>query len=359
MTMDKRKIVNQTPAPAYRVFISSTYTDMRPYREAIQTALNKADCIPYGMERFGAETIPPIEVCYKELENSQIYICALGMRYGTIDEKSGKSYTQLEYEKARELGKPTLAFLIDDSRVKFNLSEIDMGEPGEKLALFKKDVKESKEITCAFFDSVMSLQEAVYRSIEIEIKRQGYVKHSASMVYDEYVLGAQAYRNFVRRPERYKNNLMTLRVRMDGKYGGWMLRDELFEVFDMPKGDALYLNDLWVLGLEIIDVDIAAWEIDCFASGEAADWLDSNEVTQGTIFEGRFMTQYKRVPQIAGRGKDNDPVDAMIAKLILVEGIRVVERDVPIRESSEGGLDLLLNQILTDRHLLEGDKIEG
>lgn len=347
MPTSKRKIVSQTPPPAFRVFVSSTYSDMLPYREAIQTALNRADCVPYGMERFGAEAIPPLDVCFRELEASQIYICALGMRYGSIDTETGKSYTQLEFEKARELGKPTLVFLIDESKVKFNLSEIDMGEAGEKLAAFKKDVKDSKEVTCAFFDSVMSLQETVYRSIDVEIKRQGVSQSSISSV-DEYIKGARQYRNFVRRPERYKESLMTLRVRMDGKYGGWMIKDDLFEVFDMPKGDALYLNDLWVLGLNNIDVDVSAWQIDCFATGDAADWLDNNEITQGTVFEGKFLTKYKRVPKIAGRGRGNEPEDATIARLILVEGIRVVERNASIRVAPEGEIDSFLNHIMTE-----------
>lgn len=358
MATAKRIISPQTPTTAFKVFVSSTYTDMLPYREAIQTALNKADCVPYGMERFGAEAIPPLDVCYRELENSQIYVCALGMRYGTIDEKTGKSYTQLEYEKARELGKPTLVFIIDESKVRFNVSEIDMGKSGEKLAAFKKNVKDSKEVTCAFFDSTMSLQEVVYRSIEVEIKRQGLVDTSVSATDDEYIIGARAYRNFVRRPERYKDTLMTLRIRMDGKYGGWMLKDELFEAFDMPRGDALYLNDLWVLGLENIDVDAVAWQIDGFACGEAADWIDRNDVTQGTVFEGRFMTNYKKVPKIAGRGANNEPVDATIAILVLVEGIRIIEQGVPVRTSNARGLDLLINQILTDKRFTDNTDSE-
>lgn len=349
MSDSKRKITTQTPPPAFRVFVSSTYSDMLPYREAIQTALNRADCVPYGMERFGAQAIPPLDVCYRELEASQIYICALGMKYGSIDAETGKSYTQLEFEKARELGKPTLVFLIEESKVKFNLSEIDLGEAGEKLAAFKKQIKDSKEVTCAFFDSVMSLQEAVYRSISVEIKRQGI--NTTDNPVDEYINGVKSYRNFVRRPERYKECLMTLRVRMDGKYSGWKLKDELFEAFGMPKGDALYLNDLWVLGLDNIDVDIDEWEIDCFATGDAADWLDNNDVTQGTVFEGKFLTKYKWVPQIAGRGRGSEPVDAMIAKLILIEGIKVVERNVSVKTSPEPEEDLrsLLKHIMAGK----------
>ena len=134
---------------------------------------------------------------------------------------------------------------------------------------------------------------------------------------------------------------------MDGKYSGWRLKDELYEAFGVPKGDALYLNDLWVLGLDNIDVDINEWYIDCFATGDAADWIDNNEVTQGTVFEGKFLTKYRWVPHIAGRGKESEPADAMIAKLILVEGIRVIERDVPIRTMQNTETSMLLRQMLS------------
>ena len=89
----------RNPPPAFRVFVSSTFTDMRQYRDAISQALNKADCIPYGMERFGAATVPPLKVCYEELENSQIYICALGMRYGSIDADRGSRIHSLSMKK--------------------------------------------------------------------------------------------------------------------------------------------------------------------------------------------------------------------------------------------------------------------
>ena len=298
---------------------------MRQYRDAISSALNKADCVPYGMERFGAASAPPLDVCFEELEKSQIYICALGMRYGSIDAASGKSYTHLEYEKARELGKPILAFLIDEDNTKISIRDIDRGEYGEKLSKFKKIIKESKEVTCAFFDSPMALQETVYRSVLAEIKRQGNYSSETIPAGEDYVTGAKAYRKFVRRPERFKNTEVTLRVRMDGMYGGWQLKDELFLAYGMRSGDALYLNDLWVLGIDVIDVDDSLWVIDCFAQGDAADWLDDNEVTQGTIFEGIFRLAYELVPQIASRG-NHESVDAKIAKLILVKGLSVIEQ---------------------------------
>lgn len=330
---------NRNPTAALRVFVSSTYSDMRQYRDAIISALNKADCIAYGMERFGAASVPPLDVCYEELNKSQIYICALGMRYGSIDEKSGKSYTQLEYEKAQELGIPILAFLIDEDNVKISIRDIDRGELGDKLADFKKSVKESKEVTCAFFDSPMALQEMVYRSVLAEIKRQDTYSETSDIDNhddNDYKLGAKTYRKFVRRPERFKNTEVFLRVRMDGLYSGWKLKDQLYEVYGMRSGDALYLNDLWVLGLNNIDVDNDLWEIDCFAQGDAADWLDDNEVTKGTIFEGIFQMMYELVPRITSTG------DAKIAKLVLKKGSRVIEHGVV------SGRNVLTDSVLED-----------
>lgn len=329
-------ITTTTPLPAFRVFISSTFTDMRQYRDAISSALNKADCIPYGMERFGAAAIPPLEVCFEELEKAQIYICALGMKYGSIDAATGKSYTHLEYEKARELGKPILAFLIDEDNVKVSIRDIDRGEPGEKLAEFKKTIKESKEVTCAFFDSPMALQETVYRSVLAEIKRQGSYYSDSKPSSEDYIHGAKTYRKFVRRPERFKNTEVTLRVRMNGMYSGWQLKDELFMAYGMRSGDALYLNKLWVLGMDNIDVEDNLWEIDCFAQDEAADWLDENGVTQGTVFDGVFRLAYELIPKIASRGV-YESVDAKIAKLILVKGLSIIEHGVivPLKNNYE------------------------
>ena len=140
----------------------------------------------------------------------------------------------------------------------------------------------------------------------------------------DYKAGAKKFNHFVKRPGRYKNEEAILRVRMDGLYGGWRLRDEVFKGFGFVPGDALFLNDLYVLGLEKLDVGKEDWVVDCFASGKAADWLDENNVAQGTIFEGRFKFAYETVRKGAGSRGSLEAVDAKIANLILLEGVKVI-----------------------------------
>lgn len=326
-----------SPSPAYRVFVSSTYTDMLPYRNAIRDALNKADCLAYGMERFGAASLPPLEMCYNELKSCQIYVCAIGMRYGSVDEATQKSFTQLEYERAEALGIPILAFLIDENIVKFNIKDIDIGESATKLAVLKDKIKESKIVTCDFFSSPSDLEGKVYRAVSREIQRQYGNQIGDIDSSNAYIEGAKLFRKFVRRPERYKNQETILRVRFDGQYGGWRLRDEMYKAFGFEPGVAVFLNDLYTLGATV-DIDERVWVLDCFADDNAADWLDDNEITSGTIFEGKFRFAYEMVKDGGGTAMTSYVVDTKIATLILLEGLRVINRDVsisPLKKETE------------------------
>lgn len=322
-----------SPRPAYRIFISSTYVDMIPYREAIQSAITNCDAVAYGMERFVPAPVRPLDRCYEEIAGSQIFILLLGHRYGEIEPDSGKSFTELEYDKAKEIGLPILAFLLDTDKVgsleKFRESDGQY----EALQRFKNGLKNSKEITVGTFASEKDLQEKATRSIKETIDRIRSVVQTA----EDPSVGAKLFAKFIKRPERYKGNEAVLRVRMDGRYGDARLREELYEAFNMPIGDALYLNDLFVLGSSI-DVDQDGWLIDAWADGEAADWLDNNEVTTGTTFEAKFRFAHEVVKN-GGRIPGGGPRDAYHAKLIMLKGIRIVEKEPIKPKSSKNSLD--------------------
>ena len=80
-----------------QVFVSSTYTDLIEERQAAVQAILDAGHIPAGMELFKAGNRSQLETIYKWIDESDIYMLILGGRYGSIESKSGKSYTQLEY----------------------------------------------------------------------------------------------------------------------------------------------------------------------------------------------------------------------------------------------------------------------
>lgn len=105
-----------------QIFVSSTYLDLRDERQAAVEAILSAGHIPAGMELFAAGDESQMEVIKQWIDESDVYLLILAGRYGTIDVKTGKSYTQLEYEYALNKSKPLFACVIKeaalDARIK-------------------------------------------------------------------------------------------------------------------------------------------------------------------------------------------------------------------------------------------------
>lgn len=128
-----------------QVFVSSTYTDLIEERQAAVQAILDAGHIPAGMELFKAGNESQLKTIYKWIDESDVYMLILGGRYGSIEEKSGKSYTQLEYEYALNKGIPVFAVVISQSflTTKINLIGYDKATEQdfpEKYKSFKKFV---------------------------------------------------------------------------------------------------------------------------------------------------------------------------------------------------------------------------
>ncbi|MEO6231083.1 MAG: DUF4062 domain-containing protein [Ferruginibacter sp.] len=98
-----------------QIFVSSTYTDLKEERQAAVEAILSSGHIPAGMELFSAGDESQLTVIQRWIDESDIYLLILGGRYGSIDTKSGKSYTELEYDYAVEKKKPLFAVVINES----------------------------------------------------------------------------------------------------------------------------------------------------------------------------------------------------------------------------------------------------
>lgn len=98
-----------------QVFVSSTYTDLIEERQAAVQAILDAGHIPAGMELFKAGNESQLKTIYKWIDESDVYMLILGGRYGSIEEKSSKSYTQLEYEYALSKNIPVFAVVLSES----------------------------------------------------------------------------------------------------------------------------------------------------------------------------------------------------------------------------------------------------
>ena len=333
-------LTNQ-PTP-WRVFVSSTKEDLLPYREAVESVLTGMEHVPLGMEYFVSSPDSPIDICISTVRRSQLYIVIVGMRYGSIEEGSGKSFTELEYDEAVKNKIPILAFIIDEENCPVLPKFVDTGEKAEKLKAFKEKLKSSYLVSR--FSSVDDLKLLVEKSVRQTIdkitaeKNKKEVAQSKVPTLADYVEGAKLFRCFALLPKRYNGREVILRIRMDGQFGTWKMKDEFFTSFGFEPGDALFGNDASVIGIEMDDLDERARTIDFFAGGENADWILNNGVTTGTIFEGRFRFAYERVNDITSRSFGT--TDANIAALILIEGRTVIGREAKKRRAKTIRADL-------------------
>jgi hypothetical protein len=98
-----------------RVFVSSTFTDLIEYREAVTRAILAAGDIPDDMLYWPAEENRPLDVCMRRLKASDLLILILAHRYGFIPPGNDKSVTEIEFDTAISSGKPVLAFCLDEN----------------------------------------------------------------------------------------------------------------------------------------------------------------------------------------------------------------------------------------------------
>lgn len=128
-----------------QVFVSSTYTDLIEERQAAVQAILDAGHIPAGMELFNAGK-SQMKTIRKWIDESDVYMLILGGRYGSIEEESGLSYTELEYRYALSKDMPVFAIVLDDSFLHLKAASKSSNEIFDKNNLdkyesFKKYVK--------------------------------------------------------------------------------------------------------------------------------------------------------------------------------------------------------------------------
>lgn len=160
----------------YQVFISSTFADLEEERKEVMEAIINLDCFPAGMEMFPAADIEQFEYIKTIIDQSDYYILIIAGRYGSVAE-DGKSYTEKEYEYAREKGIPVLVFVKSDIE-NIPASQTD-NDPKCKELLLEFRSTAMKNRLAKFWNDKMELKYKVHESLSRAFKmspRSGWVK---------------------------------------------------------------------------------------------------------------------------------------------------------------------------------------
>lgn len=161
----------------YQVFVSSTYTDLREERLAVISCLLDNNCIPVGMEQFPASPLSQWDYIKMMIDDSDYYVLIVAGRYGSIDSDTGISYTEKEFNYAKEKNIPIIAFLHENigniigAKLEQEIDKRDM------LLKFRENVQTGRLVR--YYSDLNDLKSQVVTSINNAIKtidRPGWIR---------------------------------------------------------------------------------------------------------------------------------------------------------------------------------------
>ena len=148
-----------------RIYVSSTYGDLKEHREKVYRALRQLDHDVVAMEDYVAADQRPLAKCLEDVAGCDLYVGIFAHRYGYIpdhDNPDGRSITELEYRHAQANGKPCLVFLLDPA-TPWSPTWIDAftgdGDRGARIQALREEL--GRERLVSFFTTADELAQQV------------------------------------------------------------------------------------------------------------------------------------------------------------------------------------------------------
>jgi len=143
--------------------ISSTARDLPKHREQVRLACERAGFEPREMmEHLTALNSNAVETSLRMVDDADVYVGILAHRYGTIPKGHDISITEMEFNRAVELGKPWLVFFIHKDH-ELLIDDVETGPGAVKLKTLKDRIGEQR--VAAFYKSPEDLRAHVVEAL--------------------------------------------------------------------------------------------------------------------------------------------------------------------------------------------------
>jgi tetratricopeptide (TPR) repeat protein len=134
-----------------KIYVSSTFSDLKECRAAVYTALRKMNHDVIAMEDYVATHRRPLAKCLDDVETCEIYVGIFAWRYGFIpatDNANGRGITELEYRHALKTGKECLLFLLHTD-APWPRSKMEEGVGDKRIQQLREELGQAE--TVSFF----------------------------------------------------------------------------------------------------------------------------------------------------------------------------------------------------------------
>jgi Domain of unknown function (DUF4062) len=155
-----------------RIYVSSTFNDLKEFREHVRLQLRQMGHEDIAMEYYVAENQRPLDKCLKNVASCDLYIGIFAQRYGYIPPEQQKSITELEYRTAFDKGKDRLIFLLDEE-ASWPTKFVDKGKDAEKISSLRNEL--SRENLVSFFKDPHELKSLIATAVHNWEKKDGVI----------------------------------------------------------------------------------------------------------------------------------------------------------------------------------------
>jgi HEAT repeat protein len=139
-----------------KIYVSSTYKDLRTCRRRVSEAIRMLGHHDIAMEYYVAESRRTVDKCLSDVAACDIYVGIFARRYGWIPPGSNLSITEMEYRQAVRCQKDILLFLLGEDIRNWPESDAETSENGARLKALRAELT-SGECMHAYFSSCSDL----------------------------------------------------------------------------------------------------------------------------------------------------------------------------------------------------------
>ncbi|HKS41868.1 MAG TPA: DUF4062 domain-containing protein [Blastocatellia bacterium] len=192
-----------------KVFVSSTARDLPEHRKEVMDACLRQGMFPKMMEHLPASDANAIAESLRLVDEADIYVGIFAHRYGYVPKGYDISITEMEYNRAVELGIPRLIFLTHKEHL-FKEDDFETGEGAQKLRAFKERLaveqvvnyfKSPAELRANVIDSLSHYREpdvtAFHYISNIPNPPEIYIAHPYTLLQTRDLIGRQQELNLL------------------------------------------------------------------------------------------------------------------------------------------------------------------
>lgn len=154
-----------------RVYVSATTEDLQKHRRAVVETIHRMHHIAVCMQYYYPQDQKWVEKCLLDVATCDVYVGIFAWHYGSIPEGHDKSFTELEYRKAEEIGIPKLTFLLHE-KVKWPAQHRDSAELGSKMNALRNELAASAGVFKNLTELTRDVQHAVTDVFVQMLKRE-------------------------------------------------------------------------------------------------------------------------------------------------------------------------------------------